>query len=204
MAIFSLRQGGILIGEATVPSSARMTSGRIYVELTATVRTGIAISNPNSSSATVRFYFTDSRGEDFGSGMLTVAANGQTARFLDEAPFNGPSGTTGSFSFSSDVPVAVTALRGITNERSEFLVTAVPVADLASTGTSEVILPHFASGGGWSTQIVMSNPTNSAISGDVGLFDSSGNPLAGGGAYSLPPRRPAQQRYFHSAKTASQ
>jgi hypothetical protein len=63
----------------------------------------------------------DSNGQDFGHGSLTLPAQGEIARFLDEEPFRlGPSeGTT--FSFEASGPVAVLSLRGRNNERGEFL-----------------------------------------------------------------------------------
>jgi hypothetical protein len=86
------------------------------------------------------------------------------AKFLNESPFNAPSSLTGTFTFSSSLPVAVVAVRGLTNERSEFLMTTLPVTDLLGSVMMEpIVFPHFADGGGWSTQIVLVNPTGSAL-----------------------------------------
>jgi len=41
-----------------------------------------------------------------------LAAYGQTAHFLNEAPFNGGASLFGSLTFTSSVPVAVVAIRG--------------------------------------------------------------------------------------------
>ena len=38
----------------------------------------------------------------------------------------------GTFTFTASQPISVVALRGLTNERSEFLITTLPVADLSS------------------------------------------------------------------------
>ena len=80
---------------------------------------------------------------------------GQMAAFLDQAPFNSGSSFSGTLTFSSTVPVSVISLRGLNNERSEFLITTVPVVDLAATSDNARSIPHFADGGGWSTQIVI-------------------------------------------------
>ena len=96
------------------------------------VNTGLAIANPNSQAATISFYFTNQSGTNFGAGTATVLPNGQIAAFLNQSPFNGGSSISGTFTFSSSVPVGVVALRGLTNERSEFLLTTLPVASATS------------------------------------------------------------------------
>jgi hypothetical protein len=175
LAIFGFRQNNVLLTEAGVPASTRLLSGRIYADVNGPVNTGVAIANPNNHSAAISFYFTDSSGNNLGNGSTMITANGQIANFLTDSPFNMPSSFNGTFTFSSSVPIAVIALRGFTNERNEFLITTLPVADLSVTsGTDPVVFPHFADGGGWTTQIVLVNPGDSALSGTVQFRDTSG------------------------------
>src|SRR5207244_11460604 len=148
LAIFSLRNGNMVIGEAGVPASPLIQTGRIYAEVNGAVNTGLAIANPNDQAATISFYFTDATGRDFGQGTTTIAANGQIAQFLNASPFNSGTLASGTFTFSSSVPVAAIALRGLTNERSEFLITTLPVTTTTAQSGS-LIFPHFADGGGW-------------------------------------------------------
>src|SRR5215831_10262111 len=172
------RQNDILVSEAGVAASSLIQSGRVYAEISGPVNTGLAITNPNSQPATVSFYFVFSGDADiFARGSTTITPNGQVARFLNEPPFNGPSGLVfqGTFTFSSSVPIAVIALRGFTNERGEFLITALPVVDLdAPSPAGTIAIPHFANGGGWKTQIVLVNPSDRAQAGTVQFFDPSG------------------------------
>jgi len=207
VAIFGLRQSGIVVSEAGVPASPRLTSARTYAEVTSTVNTGLAIANPNDQPANINFLFTDSAGVDFGGGSLTILPNQQIARFLDQEPFNvltGRSPFQGTFSITSDVEVSVIALRGLFNERtpSEFLITTLPITNLsAAAATGTLYLPHFADGGGWTTQVVLVNPTATALTGTIQFFGQgtatvAGAPLtvtAGGQSaasfnYSIPPR----------------
>ena len=168
LAVFGLTQGGVLVTEAAVPASALIQTGRIYAEVNGPVNTGVAIANPNSSDAAISFSFTDLDGNNFGQGQTTIPANGQVAAFLNEAPFNGGSTVQGTFFFSASVPVSVVALRGFTNERSEFLITTLPVSPLSAAITGErVVFPHFADGGGWTTQTILVNPSDAVISGAV-------------------------------------
>src|SRR5262249_36386080 len=60
-------------------------------------------------------------------------------------------------------------------ERSEFLMTTLPVVDLTATVGQTVYFPHFADGGGWSTQILLINPTDDMMSGTVQFF-GTGSP----------------------------
>src|SRR5262249_46703311 len=91
---------------------------------------------------------------------------------------------------------------GYRNERSEFLMTTVPVAALGTTlASTTATLPHFAGGGGWATNLVLVNPTNNVLTGTVvfmnsGSTDSPVAPLVVGVndsrasnlTYTIPPR----------------
>jgi hypothetical protein len=170
LAIFGYRQNGILISEAGVPAAAPIAKGRIYAEVSGSVNTGIALANSNDSDITVSFFFTDSSGNDFGNGNITIPAHGQIARFLDEAPFSAPRPTNGTLTFSAPVPVSAIAIRGFTNERFEFLVTTLPIVDPSNAVADSTFFPHFVEGGGWSTQFILVNPSDQNISGTLSFF----------------------------------
>jgi hypothetical protein len=174
LAIVGFRHNNVLVTEASVPASSLIQSGRIYAEVNDPVNTGLAIANPNSQPASVSFFFTDSNG-NFGNGNTTIPANGDIAKFLDEPPFNGRSSWSGTFTFNSSVPIAVMAMRVRINERGEFLLSTQPVVDLnapATTGTTS--FPEFADGSGWTTEIVLVNPTDSVLSGTLQFVDPLG------------------------------
>jgi hypothetical protein len=195
IAIFSSRVNGVLTNETAVAASPLIQEGRIYCSFSEVVKTGIAIANPNNQVASISFYFTDAFGNTFGSGTTTIPPSGQIARFLNEdpfarfltgVPFNGPASAR-SFTFTSSVPVAPIALLGFVNERSESLMTTVPVAPIASTSTDPVVLPHVVSGGGWRTEVLLVNPTDDQISGQV-----QGLGLVANQSYRIPPRSSAR------------
>ena len=166
LAIFNFRKENVVVSEATVPPSPLVQNGRVFVEVNGGVNTGLAIANPGSDPASISFFFTDANGQDFGQGTINIPAQGQIARFVNEAPFNGGAPIAGTFTFSSSRPVAVIALRGFTNERSDFLITTLRVAGLSPVSAS-LIIPHFADGGGWTTQLALVNPTDEPLSGFV-------------------------------------
>ncbi len=183
VAIYSFRSNGTLVSEAAVPASSLVQEGRIYAQIDATTRTGIALANPNDQEALISFTYTDAEGLSASTRTIVIPANNQIAAFLDEAPFAvTPNART--FTFTSSVPVGAVALRGFVNERSEFLMTTLPVAPISSSSTEAIVLPHFADGGGWRTQLLLVNPTAEPISGTV--------EIGGTYSYSIAPRSSAR------------
>jgi sugar lactone lactonase YvrE len=176
LAIFGFRENGTLVTEAGVPASAALQNGRILAEVSEQINTGLAIANPNNQPATISFYFTDNSG-DFGTGNFMIPAKGQLARFLNQSPFNSGAVVNGTLTFTSSVPVAAVALRGLVNERGDFLITTLPVIDLTKPPSGQVVIPHFADGAGSATQIVLVNPADTPISGTIQFLDQSGAPL---------------------------
>ncbi len=188
MAILSYRQNGILVGEATVPAARPTTAARTVVDMGGGLRTGIAVANPNAVEVRVEFYFTDPIGQASGAGAIAIPANGQISRFVDEAPFAAAPNFTGSLTLNSDQPVGITALRGRLNERGEFLITTLPVADLSETEDAPAVLPHFVDGGGWSTRAVLINPFDVPIAGEIRFMNSTGAVQSETARYMLPAR----------------
>jgi hypothetical protein len=168
VAIFGYRNNGVLITEAGVPASQLVQSGRIFVDVNGPVNTGIALANPNAVDAEISYYFTDTAGNSFGQGVFTLPADHQIARFMTEPPFNGSSSMEGTLTFTSSAPVSSIALRGLTNERGDYVLTTLPVSSLGrGFGGSSLVFPHFADGGGWTMQVVLINPGDTALSGTL-------------------------------------
>jgi len=91
---------------------------------------------------------------------------------------------SGTLTFSSSLPVSVISLRGWVNERSEFLITTLPIGPVGETSTASLIFPHYADGGGWATQVVLVNSTDDTA---TGLIEFIG-PVSQRSGYSIPPR----------------
>jgi len=178
VAIFGGRTGNTLVSETGVPATPALTTGRIYAEIAGAVNTGFAIVNPSSSTATINFVYTNTSGTDVFSGSANLAANSQITRFLSEDPFRivPPVSTfQGTFSFTSSVPIGVIALRSYINERGDFLMSTLPVIDTSAQPLSGVqIIPHFADGQGWITQVLLVNPTDTPMTGLVQFNDDNG------------------------------
>lgn len=197
-AIFGFEQNGTVISEAGVNALLPVRGGRIYVEVSGGANTGIALANREDKIANVSFYLSNSLGEQIQAGNVTIPPGGQIARFLDQSPFNAPQPFVGSLTFNSDSPIGALALRGLTNERSEFLVTTIPVAALNTSNTEPAYLPQIAAGGGWVTKVVLVNPTDKSLAGTLRIRRSSSGMVGGvlriddqateTKQYSIPPR----------------
>jgi hypothetical protein len=182
LAVLSLREGGVTVSEASVPATSPDFGGRMYAEVSGAIKTGLAMANPGTTDAVVNFYFTDQNGINQANGTFTIAALHQMAVFLDESPFNLGPNIKGTLTFSSSVPIASLALRGRTNERSEFIFSTVQASDFSVKAGTQTI-PHFADSGGWTTQVILVNPTNGALDGTLrflnpGSTGQSGQPLS--------------------------
>ena len=170
-AILGFRQNSVLVTETAVPGTTAITSGRTFAEVNGPINTGLAMVNPSSAAIIVSFNFTDQAGNDFGQNSFTLAANAHIARFFSEAPFGLRPGFIGTLTFNSSAPIAVTAVRTLVNERSQFLMTTQPVVTLpGDISVGPLLLAHFADGGGWKTEVILINTTDSIITGIVEFF----------------------------------
>ncbi len=184
--IFTYRQNGIVVTETSVPASAAIQHGLIYGEISGNAKTGIALANPGTTPASISFTYTGADGKSMGSGTFNLAAGAQMARFLDEAPFNLAAGSRVGFTFDASSPVYIIALRGLANERSEFILSTLPVADSTAIQGS-IVIPHFADGGGWSTQAILLNPSSQAMQGTLQFVDQKTQQTAASTPYSIAP-----------------
>jgi hypothetical protein len=177
VAIFGLRQGGAVISETGVSAVRPLSGGLTYVEIGGSINTGLAIANPNNEDVTIDYTITDSNNlQNQLDGSITIQANSQLARFLNEIPY-GVRAITGTLTFTASAPVGVTVLRGFTNERGEFLVSTLPVVPTpVQASTLPAFLPHYAVGDGWRTELVLVNTIDANVSGTISFFDASGNP----------------------------
>jgi hypothetical protein len=81
---------------------------------------------------------------------------------------------------SSNASIAVTGLRGRYNERADFLITTTsPANENTPASGSTLIFPHFADGGGYTTQFVLFGATpGQSSSGTLQLASQSGQTLS--------------------------
>jgi hypothetical protein len=201
LALVGYHPNGVFVSETAFPASPPIRNGRIFTAIQGPVTTGVAISNPNTEPVPVDFYFTDGDGATLHSGSTSIPSNGKLSAFLNESPFLPPnhiqlSGAR-TFTFSAALPIAVTAIRAFTSERSQFLMTQIPVVELQSAASPPITLPYYVDGAGWDSEVQLVNPTGSVLSGTVQFFptlQNSGPPAPSPPGsepdfpYTIPPR----------------
>ena len=167
LAILRRAQDAAVATSTATTAAHLIGGGRIYIEASAHVSTAIAVVNPNDETNTVDFVLTDAQGHTSRSGRFTLAAHAQLSRLVAEAPFHGGGIASGTLTFMSTMPVAVAATRHLVNERGETLLSPLPIAGLAVPRGDIAVIPHVATGAGWTSRIVLVNPTDTAIAGTL-------------------------------------
>ncbi len=187
--MFSLKTGGVTVSTAGVPGSGTSNAFRMYAELSGTagqigsIQTGIAIANPGTGTASVVFELNTLSGASTGlTGSLSLPAGGQTALFLNQIPgfetLTTPFRGVLRISTSSSGGISVIGLRGRYNERRDFLITTTPPTDESRAPVGPQFFPHFADGGGFTTQFILFNGgADQASSGSLEFFGQSGQPI---------------------------
>lgn len=173
-----MTQAGVLPADMTTLSMLFVSAnGRLSKNL------GVAIANPGATVANIILTLRDDAGALLSTLDLQVAAGAQTARFVTDLFSSHPTvpkDLTGTLQIKSDVPVAVVGLRFRGINFSTLPATnlsapsAVPVISTGVGGPNAVILPQFAAGGGWATEIVLANSGTADLVVRVDLFTQGG------------------------------
>src|SRR5262245_50741198 len=190
LAIMSQQRDSVVVSEAAIPPAPLIQSGRIYVEFHDSVNTGIAIVNPNPEPVVFNFYLTDGNGVELHSSSVTIDANTTIAALLDQPTFAPAADidlhSARTLTFSSSSQIAFTAIRGFTNERSDYLVTPLPLAATESADASSLVIPNYVEGGPWQSRIILVNPANVPVSGVAEFFTPPDPSLGERWSYTIP------------------
>ncbi len=179
VVIYRSFANGTLQSEAAVPASSPGTSFLMFAENSPSTGTGVAMVNPGTTAATVSIRLGNGP-----ESTITLPAGAQLSRFINEllpTPilFEGPA------SIRSSVPIAITVLRGTASPGGAFLVSPVPYSNATPSDSSVTVTPYPT------TQMVLLNPSTSAITGRVEYSDGNRTPydIPAGGAVriSTPP-----------------
>jgi hypothetical protein len=158
---------------------------RIYVEAwgdfdngaIGAIQTGVAISNLSNGTAnvTLDLYRLDGMSTGLTASVL-IPPDGQVVKFLSQ--ISGLTGLQGPgvLRISSASPISVIGLRGRYNERADFLITTLPpINEAAAPSTAQLVFPHFADAGGYTTQFILfGGSAGQQSSGVLRLFSRSG------------------------------
>ena len=174
-------------GQAGILPSGLTTNAMVFVGTSTRLsrNVGVAIVNPNSTAVNVTLTLRRDDGTPFATATtLTVPAMQQISRFVTELFVGLPADFIGTLTLTAPSPVGVVGLRFRGANFSTIPITNLsPVAVVPSVsagvgGAGAVLLPQFAAGGGWATEIVLANTTASSMTVRVDLFKSDGTPLS--------------------------
>jgi len=177
---------GITVAETAVAASLPSQGLRMFVENSSDIRTALAFTPTANTSSFFTLELLKLDGSSTGlRSTLSVAARGQRQLFLSEIPgfesLQGPfRGVLQITSADFQNPVAVIGLRTRSNERGEFLMTTTPPEPAPSFDTGlEKFFPHFADGGGYTTQFILMDVSRYTVSstGSIEFYTQTGTPL---------------------------
>jgi hypothetical protein len=190
---FGLRNNGNGTTQAGVLPPNLTTNAVLFVDDSGRLSKslGVAVANPNSSNVNLTMTLRKNDGTQLATTTVNVPSHHQVSKFVTDLFANQsavPSDITGTLVItsagSSNLPVSAIGLRF---RGANF--STIPVTDLSGNtgalpsiaagvgGAGAVLLPQFAAGGGWATEIVMLNTGVSALTVRVDLFQADGTAL---------------------------
>ena len=162
--------GGGVIRTALIVSSDRRSG----------IDTGIALVNPNDFAADITLTLRRDDGQIVATRIITLERRRQISRFIGEI-FSGQGELvlTGFLSISSTLPLGIA---GLLFQGQEFSF----VPNTGPVGAPALLLPHFATGGGWSTNVVIANAVLAAQIVRVDFFSPNGTIIKTLGSVTVP------------------
>jgi hypothetical protein len=183
---FGLKTGAATDATGVLPGTLT-TDATMFVNVSSRLGRdlGLALTNPGNTVAQVDLTI---RRDD---GILAAATQSifvsprrQQSSYISQI-FAGrlPADLTGTLTLHSSAPVGILALRArgasFTTEpiTGTSAASPVPVLTTGVGGPNAVLLPHFATGASWATEIVVQNSSGSFLDVRVDLFKPDGSPL---------------------------
>jgi hypothetical protein len=167
--IFYYAPGSVTLSTASVPATRPANAVRLlaqgtyqfYSLLPLSTSTGLAIANLSATPADVTLEYTAPDGRSWGTSVVRVPGNGQIAAFAGDLGFSPIGYYLLRVTTDSPAGVAVLGILGRYNERQEFLLSTTPVYREDEPPGSLQVLPHFAQGGGFTTELLLFNRNDS-------------------------------------------
>jgi len=174
-AVLTLWDAQSPVWELTVPALGASKSFWTVAEISAPSQTGLALVNAGSAPASVVLAIYKENGQQADTRSLRLAAGEHVAKFLVEwfglglAPFRG------TLEVRSDQALGALALRGTTNDLGQFIMTSIPTRGDGADAAGQIgALPQVADGGGYQTEWLLLNPSNTPLTGKVTFRRSAG------------------------------
>jgi hypothetical protein len=181
--------GGAAPTQASIVDSTLTTNSSVFV--TSDISTGrdfgIAICNPGDIVATVNLTLYRANGSILDTDQIQIQPEQQIALYLTQLFPSVPelrAGFTGLLNLISSNAIGIVGLRFQDHDFSPVpvthnlpLVPTVPPHLNGAGGPGAVLLPQFVMGGGWKSEVVLTNTSIGGMTVRVDFFSSMGGPL---------------------------
>ncbi|MGE4658714.1 MAG: hypothetical protein AAEI08_07285 [Gammaproteobacteria bacterium] len=169
------RESRVVISEAAVKPGPATAQAMVYITDGQTL---LSLSNVNDQGADVRFEVRDSAGRVVTKEIFVLGPGEQVS--TDIGSLEAQVGE-GSVWLESTRPLGVVALHQGQNGLGEEILSAAPVYRDGEDRALRQVLSRVSAGGGYRTRIVLMNPFEHVIQGDVQLLDQRGAQWQGAG-----------------------
>lgn len=169
------RRSRMLIGESTVTAPKPRTRAIFFVSGREGSRDVLQLSNPDEDDIEVSL--TLRGGGRTRATAITVPGNGNVQLALADLLDRDNDGVAGALTVASSRAVASVLLTRMHGEERESLVLASAGSNNSLGGTDDTVLPGLLVGGGYRVEIVVLNPHDTTIGGEIAFFDRDGEPL---------------------------
>jgi hypothetical protein len=184
LAIFSYTKSGITVSTASIAALPAAKAFRMYIESldvfgqVGSIQSLLTVGNPSDEIAVaVRLEVMNLDGTSSNlSTSADIPAGGQMVRLVGDLFPQLRSPFKGILRITAPSPVTVVGLRARYNKRGDLLVTTMPPYDESTASRTELDIPYFITGGGYSTQLILLS-TGTAHTGSLWLFSQDGVPL---------------------------
>ena len=175
------RRGRMLIAESTVAAPQPRPRTILYVNGRDGSRDTLLLSNPGAEAVGVDLRLRS--GEQTLGASLEVPGGGGAQAALAEIFGGLPGGVAGALTVQASRPVAAVLLTRTQAQRGdESLVLASAGSNRRDPGTGALVIPGLMVGGAYRLKIVVLNPGDTEIAGEIAFFDRDGgrpDPAAG-------------------------
>ena len=170
------QQSRILISQTVARAEAPTTRALIFIDHHDGMRSIVAVTNPTMVAQRVQFSFR--QGSDSVSALRIIPPGERLTFDVNEAV--GASAENwlgiGTLDVESEVPLSVVGWSVADNRHGDALVTVLPVV----RGIPEhpvTVLPNVTVGGGYRTDVILLNPHEESVQGEVSLRDETGQEI---------------------------
>jgi DNA-binding beta-propeller fold protein YncE len=172
----SQRESRMLVSETGFAAPPQVEEATVFVDGRPDTETFIVVANPRAAPTELRFVHHGTDGSTLAQSVTRELDADGSMSVRVSALF--PGAVTGSVTVRSDESFALTAARLTSNDRQEDILTAVPVAyETAAERPSSLTIPRVEMGGGYTTQLVLLNPTDRTLEGIIKFLTVTGEPL---------------------------